>query len=247
MFFMPKVIEVLSQGNLFKNMCSIVMRIIALLVGIVGFFMWCALWMSIKDLQGFQVVGLLLHQCVYVVFIYMVVHTLIIHAEKIMALHEADFVVIPIISRVFKLMGDLSVIMFVYWGAFIFLIGSSVGAQFGGGLMSAAGGGETSLAALMFSLVIFAVCVMVGLLSLLFHYWLSELTVVLADMAINLKKMRVRMETGIATAATACSSLPQAQEHVTVEPPKCPQCKSEISETTIFCRECGYKIKPDSP
>lgn len=246
MFFMPKVIEVLSQGNLFKSVCATAMRVMAWLVVIVGFLAWCGLWMTIKNLQGFQVVGLLLHQCVYVVFIYMVAHALIIHAEKIQNLPEADFVIIPIISRVFKLMGDLSAVVCVYWGAFIFLMGASAVGWLGGPLRGMGGGDDTSIGSLMFSGVITVALVMIGFLWLLFYYWLSEITIVLADMAINMKRVRmsVEMQPAFAGASAPGSSwLPPEPEPAAIEPPKCPQCQTVITETTKFCRECGYKIK----
>lgn len=254
-FFMTRVIEMLSQGKFFKSVCSSALNVMAGLTCIGGLVTWIAFWSLFSRSRGFEVLALLIHQCIFVVYIYMLTHTLFIRANDIKQLPEGDFVILPIISRLFRLAGDLCGCVFAYLGVTGFL--STVA---GLGLMRSfpmmnmlmgIGGGRMGALALVSGVCVLAAFLIVGFLLMLFFYLSSETTLLLADIAINIKKMRTNMESQPSAIRPPSPAVSFAMPAGSVPAPQpaapaqlmCPNCSNPVSESTVFCRECGHKIK----
>jgi hypothetical protein len=142
-------------------------------------------------LAGIVTVGLL------VVFIYMVTHTIWLRAGAIKALPDASYTVIPIVVVLLKLSGEVTAIVFGFYGALGMLTAWLLGG-YGGGLpfgalgsfgYGFAGGGPFlgGVAALIFGAT-------AGFLSLVIYYLLAELVGALADIATNVAALRRKAE-----------------------------------------------------
>lgn len=256
LFFMRKVIEVISQGKFFKVVCSAALSVSAYLTALLGLIAWCGLWLTLEHLQGFAVLALIVHQGVYVVVIYMQVHTALIRAADIRELPEGNFTVIPIISVFFKLFGEQTMILCVYFGLISGLLSS---AMMGRGLpfianMLGMGYGTTGLIAFFYGILMLVVFVIIGFMMLVFFYLLSESTLLFADIAINIKSVRRTLEGNLqslpgclATDAAALAEFSETSQKASSAAPEmketvCPHCGNEISANAKFCRSCGNTI-----
>jgi hypothetical protein len=136
--------------------------------------------------------GIVIFQLLFVIALYMVVHTLFIRARDITGLPETEFYVIPIVSIALKLVGEIYAcfvaVMSVAGGILIWLMGGYVfsplqrsiplvprpgnGEGFVGGLLFMGGG-------LFAAFVVLVLC-----------YFLAEVVRVMADSARNIKITR---------------------------------------------------------
>ncbi len=195
LFFMSGVINSISEGGLFRRAFAIVLRIIAVLQLVLGLVAWIITWGAIFRMPVLGIIGGIIFQAISAVAIYMVVHTILLRANTISGLPRADFTVIPIVSILFKLIGEIYA---------IFLLALTIG---GGILMWFAGGYAGQALYQLFrylpfrefmpmgggfltGLLFMVIGVIIAFLMLVLFYFLSESLVVLVDIAKNIRFTR---------------------------------------------------------
>lgn len=190
--FMKPVLQLISQGYFFRKAFAMFLRALAVVTVIAGLVAWVMIWKAISGQSASQVLGIIIFQILFIIAIYMVVHVLLIRAEDIAELPDADYTVIPIVSVSLKLCGEVYacfmavfslaggiLIWFIGGDAFYFIRkatgfmpGFGHGSDFLGGLIFIVGGWLVAF----FVLVVF--------------YFLAETVVVIADIAKNTKITR---------------------------------------------------------
>ncbi|OGP89822.1 MAG: hypothetical protein A2031_06640 [Deltaproteobacteria bacterium RBG_19FT_COMBO_43_11] len=190
--FMKPVLQMISQGYFFRKSFAIFLRALAVVTVIAGLVAWIMFWKYLSGATVSQVLGVIIFQVIFIIAIYMVVHALLIRAEDIAGLPDADYMVIPIVSVSLKLCGEIYacfmagvslaggiLIWFIGGDAFYlirkaagFMPGFGHGSDFLGGLIFIVGGWLIAF----FVLVVF--------------YFLAEAVVVMADIARNTKITR---------------------------------------------------------
>jgi len=190
--FMKPVLQLISQGDFFRKAFAMFLRALAVVTVIAGLVVWVMVWKSLSGATVLLVLGIIIFQILFVIAIYMVVHALLIRADDITKLPNADYTVIPIVSVALKLCGEVYacfmavislaggiLIWFIGGNAFYFIRRSTVfmpgygsGSDFLGGLIFIVGGW------------------LIAFLVLVIFYFLAETVVVMADIAKNTKITR---------------------------------------------------------
>jgi hypothetical protein len=196
---MGKFLRSISDGDLFKKVFAIILRVAAVIVALGGLYLWIRLWGMVSDLDGFfAVVGGIIFQIILIITISMVTHVVWLRAAAVSELPSSDFTVIPIASMLLKLTGEIYVSLFVPLS-----IAGGIGLWFGGGnfmyyvvryidflpqfpLSFMGGGGGTFLGGLFFMIG----GIVMAFLSLVFFYLLAEILVVAVDIARNMNIIR---------------------------------------------------------
>lgn len=190
--FMKPVLQLISQGDFFRKAFAMFLRALAVVTVIAGLVVWVVIWKNVSGQSATQILGIIIFQILFVIAIYMVVHALLIRADDITKLPNADYTVIPIVSVALKLCGEVYacftavislaggiLIWFIGGNAYYFIRKATVsmpgygsGSDFLGGLIFIVGGWLIAF----FVLAVF--------------YFLAETVVVLADIAKNTKITR---------------------------------------------------------
>jgi hypothetical protein len=195
-FFMKPFLELIGEGQIFKKIYAWILRIAAALIAIAGLFIWIFGWKSLVfDVFaiGFPMaLGGILIELMLIPFFYMIVHTLWLRADTIEALPDSDYTVIPIMSTSLRLTGELHAIFFLFLGIagglYLWITGSGMPDLFGAYMrtpfLPSFGLGGPLLGGLLAMITggIFAFS------SLVFFYFLSEIIMVLVDIARNTRK-----------------------------------------------------------
>ncbi len=196
--FVPRVLRVVENGRTFREVFAIALRVIAVLVGVGALVAWIMLWTLVRALgteSASALIGLLVFQVAFAVGIYAIVHTILIRAGDIRRLPEGQFVVLPIVSVCFRLIGECLAWFFATMsigGALLaFLAGSASNlvageTSMGRFMPSGAGAGAALFGAITGLLIAFG--------ALFLCYFLDEATCVLVAIAQNTEAMRKAME-----------------------------------------------------
>jgi hypothetical protein len=186
LFFMRRVVEALDRGGVFKVIFSALLKVFATLYSIVaGLLCVYLLIQGFKESFGLGVLAVLAVALI-VFFVYMLVHTVFIRAQQIAELPDNKYHIIPSVSIFCKLIGEWAFISslpnFVIGLLFIF---AGFGAMMSGEFLSALLTGGLS-----FFSILYLASPVLGFLTLVFFYWLSEQTIVFADIALNTRGLR---------------------------------------------------------
>ena len=197
--FMGRFLRSISDGDLFKKVFAVILRIAAVVIAIGGLYIWIRFWGDVFHMRGFfAVVGGIIFQLILIVTVAMVTHVVWLRAKTVADLQKADFTVIPIASILLKLAGELYVSMFVPLS-----VACGINIWFGGGDIMyymmrnldfipqlpfdyLRWGNGTFIGGLIFMVG----GIVMAFLSLVFFYLLAELLVVTVDMARNMKVTR---------------------------------------------------------
>jgi len=194
-FFMKRVLDLISQGNFFTKVFSIALRVAAVVAALAGLVGFVSGWKIVFEMPAAGILGGIIFQALFVVAIYMVVHTLIIRANDIAGLPVTDFTVIPIASIFLKLVGEV----YACFTATIAVGGGILmwfAEGYGGYLLRRvipfmpSFGGESFLGGIVFILG----GVLLAFFVLLFFYLMSESIVVMVEIAKNTKHIRLIAE-----------------------------------------------------
>ncbi|NLY89664.1 MAG: hypothetical protein GX085_08635 [Firmicutes bacterium] len=181
--FMRHIIRIFSQGIFFKKVYGVFLKVIAVATAITGAVLWVRGWVLISEMSRYSeaagiIIGGFIVEVLLIIFLYACVHTLWLRAVEIENLPETGYAVIPIIATSFKLAGDLYAVISVFLG-----LASAVLIWFTG---------ETAAYILPFiepgrgffaGLISLLMGLGIGLLALVGLYFLSEMTIVLVDIA----------------------------------------------------------------
>ena len=202
--FMRAVLTFVGEGRLFTVVLASVLRILAVLLILGALVAWLQLWKLVFDSHGTAILGGVLFQGFFVIGVYMVVHTLWIRAADIQVAHAPEFTVVPIVSVLLKMLGEIYACISLTVG-----VGGGIAAPFGSGylgyqitktirsipgfglpqsllqeLLPRGGGGFLSVILLPVGGAIAA------LFSLFLFYTASEMLVAVVDIARNTRVLR---------------------------------------------------------
>jgi len=105
--FMESLLQLIAQGKFFRKAFALILQVLAGVVSIVGLVTWMSIWRFAAQASFAALLGIVIFQVLFVVALYMVVHTLFIRARDIASLPEGQFYVIPIAAVVLKLVGEI--------------------------------------------------------------------------------------------------------------------------------------------
>lgn len=189
--FMKPVLEWLSHGKLLNKAFAMALRVLAVAIGFAALVGWIVAWKTVFGLGPLAMIGGIIFQVLYIVAVYIVVHTLLIRAGNIGVLPETEYTVVPIVSICLRLIGEIYAgfvtVMAVAGGIFTWFAQSSITEVFRSMTPFVPHFGDESLLGGLSFLV-------GGLLSsfgmLVLMYFLSESVVVMVDLARNMKVTR---------------------------------------------------------
>ncbi|WP_448562008.1 hypothetical protein [Trichothermofontia sp.] len=133
-FFMQPVLKFVREGRLFSRVFAAALRIFAVLLSISTLIGWIQVWKVVFQMNGAAVLGGLIFQALFVVGVYMVVHTVWIRAADIEAIGKSDFMVIPIVSIFLRMLGEVYACISVavgVGGGILLLFGAYGGLAYG--------------------------------------------------------------------------------------------------------------------
>ena len=130
----------------------------------------------------------IMFQILMVVLIYCLVHTLLIRARTVEELQPTDYIITPLFSVTLKLLGEISACLFIFSG----LAGGLSIWIAGGNILGALGISSISLGTNDFigGLLTMLLGLLLAFASLVTFYYLSEVAIVLVDIATNTRSLR---------------------------------------------------------
>lgn len=174
------------------------LRIAALITAIGGAVFWILTWRVIAELERFYAYYYragsriapagIMFQILMVVLIYCLVHTLLIRARTVEELQPTDYIIIPLFSVTLKLLGEISACLFIFSG----LAGGLSIWIAGGNILGPLGISSISLGTNDFigGLLTMLLGLLLAFASLVTFYYLSEVAIVLVDIATNTRSLR---------------------------------------------------------
>jgi hypothetical protein len=192
-FFVPRLIEYVSQGGLFRRIVAGFLVVAAVIVVLVNLVVSVGMVIGYFDRGGAAILGALLSFPVAVIVTYVEAHILLTRARHVREIPQGDYTVIPIVAILFRLIGELGLVGVVAAGfqgmlGSWFLGASLLGSPFGG--YGYGYGGYGAGEALIGGVGLFLASLVAGFVVLLFYYLLSELVVVVVDIARDVRSLR---------------------------------------------------------
>jgi len=186
-FFMKPVLQFISEGQLFRNLVAIALRVLAIVLAFASLVGWIVKWKYVFGLPVTGIIGGIIFQLLMVVAVYMVVHVMLIRAHNIERLPESEYTVIPIVSLCLKLIGEMYAsfitVTAVAGGLYIWMTGRDAGKDLLGILtpLAPAFHDLTFIGGVKYILT----GATMGFVTLLVTYFLSETAIVMVDIARN--------------------------------------------------------------
>lgn len=191
--FISKLLPKLGEGAFFRTIFTYALKVLAVSIGIMSVVAWVGYWIIIFKLSVGGIIGGLIFQLIFVVAAYAVIHIIWIRADDIKEQEAGEFTIIPIISTMVRMFGEVAAAFLIIFGigGGIFLIFAGWEAyQVFSVFLPVVSAGSAFLSGIMFT-ISFAIA---GFLALIFHYLIAELIVILVDMARNIKAIRDNTE-----------------------------------------------------
>lgn len=185
--FMGPAIQAISEGRVFQRIFALILRVVGVLTLLFLAYTWIRMWSLVFHLGSFfAVVGGIIFQGIFIIGAYMVLHAIFIRAGTLAKLPEGDFVVIPIMSVLLRLAGEIyaSILATVAVGGCILAWFAGDRAMY---LLSTVSGGMPLPTGSGFvgGLMLLIVGICAAFASLVIFYFLAELLVIFADIALN--------------------------------------------------------------
>lgn len=252
-FFYP-VLDAMSDGRVIRKTVVWALRILAVLVLLGGLYVFInILRFSLQAPGAEATLGGLLLAVIFIGAIGCVAQILVYRAEKVEGLTDTTLTVLPIVSIVFRAMGEVYATLGAAVGVggcfFIWLARTSpfYVLEGLGGLIPTGPAAEGFLGGLAFMAYL---CVMSFLLLVLF-YFLAECTLLWADVAHNMRLLRAHFVPGPTPAAAppaapfqaAAAPAPPAVPPPPPPAPQCPYCGADIEPGSAFCGNCGSRLR----
>jgi zinc-ribbon domain len=221
-FFFYPVLQALGDGKIIRKSVSVVLQVLAFLSLLSGAYLLVQILKLAFQLPTDGTVGGLLFAIVFLAMILAIAQVFWYRARSVRELADSPFTVIPIVSILFRTIGEvyatLGISMAVGGCLFIWFAKSSPSVMLGslGGLLPSTSADASFLGGLMFLVYLSLASFVV----LILFYFLAESSVVLVDVAKHVR-MLVRMGS---------------------PPLRCPACSFELEPDARFCPNCGAKI-----
>lgn len=244
LFFMGRLMDVLSQGGFFRKVFAITLKIFAVLSGVFGVVLWVTIWSTINNFHGFGVIALIVFQFIFAVVCYMIVHDMIIRAKDIDSLADSPYTIMEIMTIFLKLFGEI-----VACFCALFSIGGSLMTWFAGSAFPllnysdpfSQGYGANTSGSFLSGLMILVFPLIIGFFFLVFSYFASELIIVVADIAANTKKLQTTAENYWKyNSNQGISNPPPFPKQVAFN--VCKNCGVSFAKGLKYCPKCGFEI-----
>jgi hypothetical protein len=105
--FMGPVLEALKKGSVFKIAVGAALVAKALGIVLVAIFLYLNFWSEALDATGLWRLGDFAYAVILIVIAYMMVHATVARAKSILGLPDGDRVIIPVMSTLSRLVGEL--------------------------------------------------------------------------------------------------------------------------------------------
>jgi hypothetical protein len=231
------VIDTLQQGTVIRKGVTWALRIMAALAVLGGIYTLIEMLKFSFQLPTSGTIGGLLAAVLLAGGIAATVQILLARAVSVDELGESQFTVIPIISVLFRAAGEIGAAVALTTGVggciFFWFSGQSPAGILPMAGIAPSGGDNAFLGGLMF----LAGMAVTAFLALVIAYFFAESTMLLADIARNIRLLVVH--SGADTAAPAARPAPAKSSVAATRPPKCPQCGTPIEPGDQFCGGCG--------
>jgi hypothetical protein len=190
--FIKPALELISQGLVLKKIYGIILKVLAVLIGMGGLVAWIYGWKTIFSSDDVGVIlGGIIVELLLMVLIYALIHIMVIRAGNIQDLPEAGYEIIPIMSLSLKLAGELYACIIAFLGVgggiFHWLAGGSLANFFQNPYLMQLpefGGLGSVFASGLLTIIL---GVLEGFGCLVLFYFLAELAIILVDIAASLK------------------------------------------------------------
>lgn len=188
-FFFYPVLDALNDGKVIRNSLAVVLRIQGVLVLLVGVYLLIEILKFAFHLPTEGTIGGLLFAAVLIGAILAVAQIHWYRARSVAALGDSLFTVIPIVSILCRLAGEVYATILASVGVggclFIWFAGFSPLALLAGlgGLLPSTSSGSGFLGGLTF----LAYLCVIAIMALVFFYFLAEAIVVVVDIAVHIR------------------------------------------------------------
>ena len=191
--FMSRLIEYVSHGTLFRRIVAIFLVVCGVLAAIGGVAAGVVGLIGYVQFGGLAILGGLIAMLFMFVAAYMWAHTYFIRARTVRDIPEGEYTVIPIMSVLLKMTGELAFVSMLSAGvqgtlATWFMGANPIGALRGYG--GYGGYGMTAGEGFIVGVIFLLGATILGFVALLVYYLLSELVVILADIARDVRVLR---------------------------------------------------------
>lgn len=193
--FVPRLLEYISHGGLFRRIVAGFLVLGAVLSGLAMLAIGVVLALQYFDYGGIAILGGLLAFPIAIFGGYLMVHTYLVRARTVKELGASEYTVIPIMAILLKLNGELGLIGGFMYGLQGMLLAWFLGQNPLASLTSAYSYGYGSYSSspaegFILGTLFLVVSVVAGFISLLVSYLMSELVGIFADIARDVRALR---------------------------------------------------------
>jgi hypothetical protein len=221
-FFFYPVLQALGNGKIIRKSVAVGLQVLAVLSLLGGAYLLVQILKLAFQLPTDGTVGGLLFAIVFLGMILAIAQVFWYRARSVLELGESPFTVIPIVSILFRTIGEvyatLGFSIAVGGCLFIWFSKTNPSVLLGAlsGLLPSASGEASFLGGLTFLVYLS----LASFVALILFYFLAESSIVLVDVAKHVR-MLVRMGS---------------------PPLRCPACSAELEPDARFCPNCGAQI-----
>jgi hypothetical protein len=232
-FFFYPVLQALSDGKIIRKSVAVALKVLGVLTLVGGLLVIIQILKAAFQFQQAEAtLGGLLFAAMFLVAVVCVAQVLWYRASSVSELGESAFTVIPIVSIMFRAIGEVYATLAAAVGVggclLIWLARTNplwtLGAL--GGLLPTGQFGNSGSNFVFGISFLFSTCI-AAFCGLIIFYFLAESIVVMVDVAKHVRLLVKQGEAG-ARLVTAVS--------------RCPNCSAELDPGSRFCCACGAKI-----
>lgn len=249
-FFYP-VLDALNDGRIIRRAVGIALQVIAvftLAAGAIG-IVTILKFAFASGTSTEATIGGLFYAAIFAAMAISVFQVFRYRAGHIARLGESPFTVMPIMSILFRCVGEVYATLLVGFGvgAFVLAIFAADAAGFLIGQLGVLPGLPSPSAGvgLLGGLASLALFALLAFGSLVFFYFLAEATLVASDVARNIRLLVEAKPTGLHATTGAAVGAIGANASLSGGPAArtCPACSAEVvEEGTVFCTSCGARL-----
>jgi hypothetical protein len=250
----------LSDGKLIRLTVAWVLRVLAVLMALAGLFWFVAFVRFGFNFSNFPegsfegrsaevLIGFLLFALFGLAWGYLTAGILAFRARSVMELEDSHFTVLPILSLLFRLNGEMAFVTYALLGVggclFVWLTNFSPFSELGmlgERIPFAANAGS----GFMGGLELAAIFLLLAFAFIIIFYALAELSVVLVEIALNTRGPRTahaeKVPAQLAPKPTGMPSCIPAEPPFSSKQRVCKQCGQPLAADSTFCDECGTQV-----
>jgi len=188
--FMKPFLENFTNKKVFGKVFAIILRILAFISIIGAFVIWILFWKLVFEIPSTGIAGGVIFQIIFIVGIYMAVHSVFFRAQQISKLKTGDYTVVPVVCVFLKLLGEIYASLTT-----AIAIGGGILIWFAGGyglqlleevpqFIPQYGGGTTFLGGVLFLIG----GLVIAFFTIIAFYFAAEFFGIVTDVAVNTKK-----------------------------------------------------------